>query len=431
MLAGVEHLKHGPSVGIERQPIVELHLSGQPGVISGHPVQKVRAFLLHHGDALALTLVEDGRIGHAGDDAAPQLGVVLFHLADHPRLFHRVRHRAHVRPLAAVQFPDAVQPPFLVGRIPAHRERLRVAEIVPAPDAPMGRDAERMDHMGPSLVVVVLGVVPPLGEHLPRKAVPVAVEQGFFLRFRQRRQRAQISRVVFQQRLVVEYGRWDENAGAPLDDLPAIRRRGRYQLHHPCPGRGRCDEPCLHPAVADAAGVGRGAGINAGPGSIRAVSAQKITVFLPCEVGQLVEADKVVSFALIVVAVCLMLHRAEDDLRPAWEGPCVGAGVVPRFRKNRLVIPHGLVNQLGQLWERFPDDESPVVRDIHLTQSFDHQRVALSAARCPAVQHLVFGALHEPRLCWLRGPDHRSAVMSPLCHPPTPPRVFAPSRWPL
>ena len=177
VLAGVEDLKHRLAFFVEGQPVVELHLARQPRVVAGHPVQKIRAFLLHGRNAFAPALVEDGRVCHSGNDPPSQHRVVLLRLPDHPGLFHRVHLRSLVGgPGAAVQFLDPVEPPFLVRRVPPHRERLRIAEVVPAPDAPVDRDAERMDHVGPPLVVVVLRVVPPFGEHLPRKTVPVAVE---------------------------------------------------------------------------------------------------------------------------------------------------------------------------------------------------------------------------------------------------------------
>ena len=252
--------------------------------------------------------------------------------------------------------------------------------------------------MCPPLVVVVGRVVLPLGEHLPGKAVPVAVEQGFLLRFRQRSQRAQVARVIFQQGRVVKHGAGDKDAGPPLHDLPSVRGPGLYHLHHPGAGRGRADEPCLHPSVADAAGVGRGPGVDPGIGAVGSVSAQQVAVLFPGEMGQLVKADKVVGLALIVVLVLGVVQAAKIDLCPAGEGPAVCAAVVPGFWENRLVIPHGLVNELPQLGKRLSDDEPPVVWDLHLPQGLDHQRVALSAACGPAIQHFVLGALHEPCL---------------------------------
>ncbi len=122
VLAGVEHLQHGPPVRLERQPVVELHLARQPGVVAGCPVQKVRALLLHHGNALALALVEDSRVGHAQNGAAPEHGVVLFGFPDHPRLLQGQPDALVGGPGAAVQLPDAVKPALFVRRIPPHEK---------------------------------------------------------------------------------------------------------------------------------------------------------------------------------------------------------------------------------------------------------------------------------------------------------------------
>ena len=250
VLAGVEDLQHRPSVFAESQPIVKLHLSRQTGVVAGHPVQEIRALFLHVRDALAPALVEDGRVGHAQDDPAFQQRVVLLRFPDHPCLFHRVLSQALVGCAgAAVKLLDPVEPPALVRCIPPHRKRLRETEVVSPPDLPVLRDGERFDDVGPALVLVVVRVVPPLGEHLPRKAVPVSVEQRLLLGLRQRGQRADVARVVFQQRRVVKDGGRDKNAGAPPGDFLPVRRFYLHQLYHPRPGRCRTDEPCLHPAM--------------------------------------------------------------------------------------------------------------------------------------------------------------------------------------
>ena len=183
-----------------------------------------------------------------------------------------------------------------------------------------------------------------------------------------------------------------------MHDLPTVRGLGLYHLHHPGAGRGRADESGLHPSVADAAGVGRGPGVDPGIGAVGSVSAQQVAVLFPGEMGQLVKADKVVGLALIVVPVLGVVHAAKIDLCPAGEGPAVCAAVVSGFWENRLVIPHGLVNELPQLGKRLSDDEPPVVWDLHLPQGLDHQRVALSAACGPAIKRFVLGALLEPRL---------------------------------
>ena len=52
-----------------------------------------------------------------------------------------------------------------------------------------------------------------------------------------------------------------------------------------------------------AAGVSRGPDVDPGAGAGRAVAAHDIAVFVPSKVRQLVHADKVEGFALIVVPV--------------------------------------------------------------------------------------------------------------------------------
>nr|DAL39790.1 MAG TPA_asm: hypothetical protein [Caudoviricetes sp.] len=216
VFAGGKHLKHGPPILSKGKTVVELHLPSKPRVVTGGPVQKVRGLFLHLGNALTLTLVEDGRVGHPQNHPPFQQRVVLLCLSDAPCLLHRVDFQALVgRPGAAVQLLDAVQPSFFVRCVPPHGKRLRVAEIVPPPDLPVPRDAEGLYHVGPPLVVVVGRVVPPFGEHLAGKAVPVAVKQRLLFGFRQAGQRADVARVVLQQGGVVKNGAGDKNAGAP------------------------------------------------------------------------------------------------------------------------------------------------------------------------------------------------------------------------
>ena len=185
VFAGVKHLQHGPPLGVKGQPVVHLHLSGKAGVVSRVPYQVVRVLFLHPGNALALALVEDGRVRHALDHPVFQHRVVLFRFPYAPGLLHRVDLQAFVRrTVAAVQLLDAVQPALFVRCVPPHREGPRVAKIVPAPDLPVHRNAKRLDDVGPPLVLVVGRVVPPFGEHLAAEAVPAAIEQRLLLRLR-------------------------------------------------------------------------------------------------------------------------------------------------------------------------------------------------------------------------------------------------------
>ena len=109
VLAAAEHLQHRPSVRREPQPVVELHLARQPGVIPGLPAQKMRAALHHGRNALAPALVEDGGVCHPVDHPAPQQRVVLLGLPDALGLLHRVDAQTLVGASgAAVQLLDAV-----------------------------------------------------------------------------------------------------------------------------------------------------------------------------------------------------------------------------------------------------------------------------------------------------------------------------------
>ena len=119
--AGAEHLKHGPPLPIERQPVVELHLPRQAGVVTGDPVEKMGASLHHGGNALAPALIKDGGVGHPQNGAALEHRVVLLCLPDPPCLFHRIDAQALVGAArAAVQLLDAVKPALLIRRVPPH-----------------------------------------------------------------------------------------------------------------------------------------------------------------------------------------------------------------------------------------------------------------------------------------------------------------------
>ena len=89
MLAAAEHLQHRPSVRRKPQPVVKLHLTCQPGVVPGLPVQKMRAALHHGRNALAPALVKDGGVCHSVDHPAPQQRVVLLGFPDALGLLHR------------------------------------------------------------------------------------------------------------------------------------------------------------------------------------------------------------------------------------------------------------------------------------------------------------------------------------------------------
>ena len=405
MPAGAEHLKHGPPLPIERQPVVELHLPRQAGVVTGDPVEKMGASLHHGGNALAPALIKDGRVGHPQNGAALEHRVVLLCLPDPPCLLHRVDAQALVGATrAAVQLLDAVKPALLIRRVPPHRERLRETEIVPPVDLPVSGDGKGRNDMGPALVLIMPRVVPPLGEHLPRKAVPAAIEQGLLFRFGQACQTGKVVRVIFQQGGVVEHAGRDKHP-CPLQHLlGSVRHPHRELLHDGGAGRGRRDEPCFHPAVPHTAGIGGGPQVDPGARAGRAVAAHHIAVLFPLEMGQLIEPDEVEGLALIICAVLGVLHGTKVDLGPAGEHPHMAGGVVLRRRKSPLVVGHALVHQITELGIGLAQDEPPIVGDVHLPQGLDHQRVTLAAACRAPVQGFWFRAAHELRLPGLGPP---------------------------
>ena len=260
--------------------------------------------------------------------------------------------------------------------------------------------------MGPALILIVRRVVAPLGEHLPGKAVPAAVEQRLLFRLRQAGKACQIPGVVGQQRRVIEHTGRDEHP-RPLHLLVgAVRQAYRDGFHNGCAGRGGGDEPRLHPAVADAAGVRCGTHIHPGARPGGAVTAHHVAVLVPLKVGQLVKADKIVGLALIVGAVLGVLHGAEPDLCPAGKDPYMRGSVVLRLRESPAVVHLALIHKVGKLWVGLAQDQRPVMRDMHLPQRFDEQCIALAAARRAAVQRLRLRSAHKFQLPGLRLPHN-------------------------
>ena len=92
----------------------------------------------------------------------------------------------------------------------------------------------------------------------------------------------------------------------------------------------------------------------------------------------------------------------------------MGRGVVLCLRERPVVVHLALVHQIGKLRVGLAQDQRPVVRNMHLPQRFNHQRVALAAACCTAVQRFRFRAAHELGLPRLGPPDHRHSCF--LCN---------------
>ena len=67
MPAGVKYLKHRPALAVKCQPVVQLHLACKSRVVARCPEDVIRVLFLHGRNALALTLVEDSRVCHAGN----------------------------------------------------------------------------------------------------------------------------------------------------------------------------------------------------------------------------------------------------------------------------------------------------------------------------------------------------------------------------
>ena len=213
-----------------------------------------------------------------------------------------------------------------------------------------------------------------------------------------------VIRVIFQQGGVVEHAGRDKHP-CPLQHLfGSVRHPHRELLHDGGAGRGRRDESCFHPAVPHTAGIGGGPQVDPGARAGRAVAAHHIAVLLPLEMGQLIEPDEVESLALIICAVLGVLHGTKVDLGPAGEHPHMAGGVVLRRGKSPLVVSHALVHQITELGVGLAQDEPPIVRDVHLPQGLDHQRVTLAAACRAPVQGFRFRAAHELRLPGLGPP---------------------------
>ena len=276
--------------------------------------------------------------------------------------------------------------------------------------------------MRPPLILIVRRVVAPLGEHLPGKAVPVPQEQRLLLRLRQHAQAGQIPRRVFQQLLIVVYRRRYKHPVPLHFAFFAVRPRQLHLLHHPGHGRRHGDEPLLDPSVPRPARVRACPHVHPRPRPAGTVAGEKIAVFLPGEVRQLVKGDVVIPLALVVDAILHILHGPEVNLRPGGERPEVLRPVVPRPGKGRPVNLPAPVNELRQLRIRLAQNQPPIVGNVYLPQRLAQQRVGLSAPRRAPVQHLILRPGHEPRLLGLRLPY--------LPHPPFPPPGAAAPRRP-
>ena len=84
----------------------------------------------------------------------------------------------------------------------------------------------------------------------------------------------------------------------------------------------------------------------------------------------------------------------------------MGGSVVLRLRESPAVVHLALIHKVGKLWVGLAQDQCPVMRDMHLPQRFDEQRIALAAARRAAVQCLRLRSAHKFQLPGLRLPHN-------------------------
>ena len=89
--------------------------------------------------------------------------------------------------------------------------------------------------MREAAVVVMRGVVLPLGEHLPAEAVPVALQQRAPLGLRQQGKVRNVVRVIVQKDLVIVHFRRDENPVARHFQERAVRLLDLHFRDNPRP----------------------------------------------------------------------------------------------------------------------------------------------------------------------------------------------------
>ena len=84
----------------------------------------------------------------------------------------------------------------------------------------------------------------------------------------------------------------------------------------------------------------------------------------------------------------------------------MGGSVVLRLRESPAVVHLALIHKIGKLRIGLAQDQRPVMRDMHLPQRFNEQRVAFAAARRAAVQCLRLRSAHKFQLPGLRLPHN-------------------------
>ena len=161
--------------------------------------------------------------------------------------------------------------------------------------------------MAPPPCLIAGRVVPPFAEYLSAKAVPVPVKQRLLLRLAHHRKAGKVFGIVLQKRRVVEYCRGNKYP-VPLHlDFSAVRCLHAVAFPYRCLGWCRRDESALYPSMPDAAGVSRCPHVYSRSLAAWSVSGEKIAVFVPCEMCQLVKADKIKFLPLVFDFVLRMM----------------------------------------------------------------------------------------------------------------------------
>ena len=241
--------------------------------------------------------------------------VLRFDAPDVRRYFDRVYFDARIwRIRASVILCDAVHAAFCVNGIPTNGKWLRVAEVKPSIALPVRRNFEWAYDMRPFTIFVMAWIVSPFAKYLTIKAIPRSIQQRVTLCLRHHGKVCEVIWVVFEQALVVKYGRRNEYA-LPLDLTPRpVRLYDLVVTNDRSQRRRSRDESVLHPAVASSARIRRGADVYARSGPTWTIARHHVAVLVPSKMRELIKCYKVIAFALIICPVLRALHRAKVNL---------------------------------------------------------------------------------------------------------------------
>ena len=154
----------------------------------------------------------------------------------------------------------------------------------------------------------------------------------------------------FQQCFVIEDGCRNEHTVTDNGLCGAIREPYFRILYDGGTGFSSIDKPLFYPTMAHTAGIGAGPDITDRPqlGSRifgRTVTGEHVAVFLPGEVCQLIKANEVIPFALVIGLVLAVLHGTEEDLCTGWKDPDMLGIVIPCLWKGQRIQGMTPVNQ--------------------------------------------------------------------------------------